>query len=81
MPPFDRLNFTPIDTELETLKLRRDTVLVVPSFHATLVAAKYSQLIATIQQMLSGVAEAMLASSKSPCRSNDHKFPGLVFAL
>jgi DNA-binding transcriptional LysR family regulator len=53
------LDFTPIDRELEKLKFRRDVPLVVPSFHAALVLASQSDLIATVPQILASSAEAM----------------------
>jgi DNA-binding transcriptional LysR family regulator len=61
------LDFTPIDTELEKLKLRRTIALVVPSFYAALVVASRSELLATIPQLLVGAAESFsLRSFKLP---------------
>lgn len=53
------LDFTPIDRELEKLKLRREVALVVPNFHAALVLASQSDLIATVPHILAPSAEAM----------------------
>jgi DNA-binding transcriptional LysR family regulator len=50
---------TPIDHELAKLKLRRDISLVVPSFHAALVMATTSLLIATIPQHIMDSARSM----------------------
>ena len=50
---------TPIDVELEKLKLRRTVSLVVPSFQAAILAAANSKLIATIPEILTRSAVSL----------------------
>ena len=53
------LNRSPVDLELERLKLKRTVALVVPSFHAAMLAAATSNLIATIPNVLARSANLL----------------------
>lgn len=53
------IGHTPIDVELEKLKLRRTVSLVVPSFQAAILAAANSGLIATIPRILTRSAVSL----------------------
>lgn len=53
------ISYTPIDVELEKLKLKRTVSLVVPSFQAAILAAANSGLIATIPKILTCSAASL----------------------
>jgi DNA-binding transcriptional LysR family regulator len=53
------ISYTPIDVELEKLKLKRTVSLVVPSFQAAILAAENSGLIATIPKILTRYAVSL----------------------
>ncbi|MGO8786761.1 MAG: LysR family transcriptional regulator [Terriglobia bacterium] len=53
------IGHTPIDAELEKLKLKRTVSLVVPSFQAAILAAASSGLIATIPKILTSSAASL----------------------